>query len=90
MFDNIYLVVGSNDCANAQKTCQSIIDSAKELFDQSKKLSPNVVFSSIIPRTDDPNAHLKSDNQSIKRLCSQFNIKLLIIMALSDCRLFNK
>ena len=78
-FDNIYLVVGSNDCANAQKTSQSITASAKELFDQSKKLSPNVVFSSIIPRTDDPNAHLKSDsvNQSIKRLCSQFNIKFV-------------
>ena len=78
-FDNIYLIVGSNDCANAQKTSQSITASAKELFDQSKKLSPNVVFSSIIPCTDDPNAHLKSDsvNQSIKRLCSQFNIKLV-------------
>ena len=42
-FDNIYLVVGSNDCANAQNTSQPITDSAKELFDQSKKLSFPVI-----------------------------------------------
>ena len=78
-YDKIFLVVGSKDCATSQKNVQSITNSAKDLFDQAKKLSNNIYFSSVLPRTDDANAKMKAEsaNLSIKTICNQNNVKFI-------------
>ena len=76
-YDHLYLVVGSNDCSAEQTTVKSMENSAKGLFVQAQKIASNVLFSSILPRTDNSSANLKGENANVilKTLCHQSNVK---------------
>ena len=77
-YDNIYIIAGTNDCSKQSSTA-SIINAAGEVFNQAKKISNNILFSSITPRTDNGPANLKVQNVnlSLKNLCSQSNVKFI-------------
>ena len=77
-YDNIYIIAGTNDCSKQSSTA-SIINAAGEVFNQAKKISNNILFSSITPRTDSGPANLKIQNVnlSLKNLCSQSNVKFI-------------
>ena len=76
-YHTVYLIIGTNDCANRQATSHTITNDTAELFAQAKKIADHIVYSSIIPRTDDNSAKLKVEtaNPALKTLCGQYNVK---------------
>ena len=65
-FSNVYIVAGSNDCAVLNTSTDSILQDATEVLKVASQIANKVFFSSIISRTDNGQAQLKSENTNLK------------------------
>ena len=72
-YSTIHIVTGSTDCQQMDASTETIKESAKCAVDSALKISKKVVLSSVLPRTDNGSAQLKSENVnlSLKSLCDQ-------------------
>ena len=74
-YGTVHIVADSSDCQQQESSTESITESAKGVIESALKISDKVILSSILPRTDDSSAQLKSENTNIKlkALCSQLD-----------------
>ena len=73
-YGSIIIVAGSKDSQQQDATTESIIQAARDAVESALKMSNKVTLSSILPRTDDDSAPLKSEyvNLSLKNMCNQY------------------
>ena len=65
-YGSIYIVAGSSDCQQTDATTEAICLNAKKVVEHAADMSQKVVLSSVLPRTDDSTAQLKSENVNLK------------------------
>jgi hypothetical protein len=75
-FERLIIVAGTKDCNNQNSSTLSILENVEKVVTQAKKLSKNISFSSILPRTDNDssNIKIKDVNDSIRTWCNQNSV----------------
>ena len=74
-YGSVIIVVGSKDSQQQDATTESITQAAHDAVESALKIANKVTLSSILPRTDDDSAQLKSENVnlSLKNMCNQYD-----------------
>ena len=72
MFDTIYVTACTSDCSVAENSVDDINKKVSDVIIHAKTISKKIVFSSVLPRTDDGPTQLKLENfnLSLKELCN--------------------
>ena len=76
-YKEIVLVAGSNDCSQSENTTESIMRDLENTVSEAMKITTSVNISSILPRTDNGSAQLKTDSVNIQFSDQNAHIKFI-------------
>lgn len=77
MYDNLLLLVGSNDCVSDNFDGDSFKEDYCNLLKISQSVSKTVVISGMCPRLDDRNGHITQGNNVLKDIANDENVHFI-------------
>ena len=74
-FSSVYIVAGTNDCSVTSINTDRITEDTLQTLETACKIADKVYLSSILPRTDNGEAQLKSENTNtrLRQLCPRMS-----------------